>query len=316
MAKANADDQEDELEQLRKMYKSEELTSDTADIVVKRAIRSLEVAKVTLGMSQERAEKVKQHAFPIAKQEVLDSVEGVRQKLESCARPVAGGGAPQGGCHGRHASRTPQAERKLADLNKDLANFSFKAPADGVVFYGQGTDGLAGRRPEDAPRRRTPHQRHRLHDALHARQARRGAHGARGAVGVGDARDEGEGDPRRLPRTRLRWHLRRRPRPPRRRPGSASSVNQSTAGRPADPAGHEGDGPDRGRRPEGRPAGPVGDFQRQGLGPRGRTARSRRWRSSPAAPTARWSRSAAASPTATKFWPRGRNEIALRSSYC
>ena len=41
-AKANAEDQQDELEQLRKMYRAEELTTETADIVVKRALRQLE----------------------------------------------------------------------------------------------------------------------------------------------------------------------------------------------------------------------------------------------------------------------------------
>src|SRR5206468_776794 len=40
-AKAAVEDQQDELDQLKKMYKSEELTNATADIVVKRALRNL-----------------------------------------------------------------------------------------------------------------------------------------------------------------------------------------------------------------------------------------------------------------------------------
>ncbi len=53
-AKAAVDDQQDELDQLKKMYKTEELTNATADIVVKRALRNLEISKVNQTMAEER----------------------------------------------------------------------------------------------------------------------------------------------------------------------------------------------------------------------------------------------------------------------
>ena len=49
MAKNQMNDEQDELDQLKKMYKSEELTNATADIVVKRAVRQLEMSKTGRG---------------------------------------------------------------------------------------------------------------------------------------------------------------------------------------------------------------------------------------------------------------------------
>ena len=44
-AENQMNDEQDELDQLKKMYKSEELTNATADIVVKRAVRQLDLSK-------------------------------------------------------------------------------------------------------------------------------------------------------------------------------------------------------------------------------------------------------------------------------
>ena len=53
-SKDSVGDQEDELDQLKKMYKSEELTNATADIVVRRALRALKHATIARKMTEER----------------------------------------------------------------------------------------------------------------------------------------------------------------------------------------------------------------------------------------------------------------------
>src|SRR5262249_48729784 len=51
--KDSVGDQEDELDQLKKMYQSEELTNATADIVTKRAVRRLEQQRIYAKMQEE-----------------------------------------------------------------------------------------------------------------------------------------------------------------------------------------------------------------------------------------------------------------------
>jgi len=141
LAKANVEDQDDELEQLRKMYKSEELTTATADIVVKRALRQLDVAKLSSKITDERAEKTGAHTYPIAKQAQLDAVEQSRQRLAMLKVTQAQAAVLRKTGLSTARLAAAQSEKKLADLKKDQELFSVKAPSDGVVMYGYSNNG-------------------------------------------------------------------------------------------------------------------------------------------------------------------------------
>ena len=141
LAKANVEDQDDELDQLRKMYKAEELTTATADIVVKRALRQLDVAKLSSQISEERAEKVEAHSYPIAKQAQFDALEQSRQKLAMLKVTQAQAAVLRKTALTTARLAATQAEKKLADLKKDQELFAVKAPSDGVVMYGYASAG-------------------------------------------------------------------------------------------------------------------------------------------------------------------------------
>jgi HlyD family secretion protein len=130
------EDRKDELDQLKKMYKSEELTSATADIVVKRAIRGLEHAKKGLQWEEEHVEKTETYSYPIAKRKVYDSLTQVKQSLASLqAAQAQSKVARQAGLVGVRAALVV-AEQKLSDLQADLAKLTVTAPEDGVLWYG------------------------------------------------------------------------------------------------------------------------------------------------------------------------------------
>jgi multidrug efflux pump subunit AcrA (membrane-fusion protein) len=139
--KDSIEDQEQELDQLHKMYKSEELTNATADIVIKRAVRQLDLSKVYLKMQEDRCDKSKTFDYGIAKQKVIDGVEQAKQQLTALkiAQELAGVQRKASLASARIA--VEQAQRKLDELKADAGLFSVKSPADGVVVYGQLTDG-------------------------------------------------------------------------------------------------------------------------------------------------------------------------------
>jgi len=141
LAKANAEDQQDELEQLRKMYRADELTTETADIVVKRALRQLDVAKLSSKISEERAEKVEAHTYAISKQAQIDALEQSRQRLAMLKVTQAQAAVLRKTALTTARLASTQAEKKLADLKKDQEPFAIKAPADGVVLYGYSSGG-------------------------------------------------------------------------------------------------------------------------------------------------------------------------------
>jgi len=140
-ARDSVEDQELELGQLQKMYKSEELTNATADIVIKRAVRGLERSRVILKMQEERNSKTKTYDYPIANQRVLDSLEQSRQALASLkVTQEQAGVLRRGGLSGARIA-VEQAEEKQDDLKSDIELFTVRSPVDGVVVYGQLTDG-------------------------------------------------------------------------------------------------------------------------------------------------------------------------------
>ena len=141
MARANVEDQEDELDQLRKMYKGEDLTSATADIVIKRAVRQLDVSKQQTKMTEERSQKTEVYTYPISKQGVLDALEQSKQRLETLKVSQAHSAVVRRTALSSAKLALAASEKKLADLKKDQALFSIKAPADGVVQWGYSSSG-------------------------------------------------------------------------------------------------------------------------------------------------------------------------------
>lgn len=137
MLKYSVEDQEDELDQLRKMYKSEELTPATADIVVKRALRRLEMTKDVSVLQDAASGKTKEFYYPIVKERVNDSLEQSRQQLEQLKVAQEQSKVIRDTSLATAQAATDLAQQKVNDLKKDLELLTVKAPADGVVLYGQ-----------------------------------------------------------------------------------------------------------------------------------------------------------------------------------
>ena len=140
-SKSQMEDEEDELDQLRKMYKSEELTNATADIVVKRAVRQLDVSKKIYSMTEERANKFKTFNFPFLKERTLESLEVAREQFAlNQAAEKQGKVLRKTGLAAAHAA-ADAARLKLDDLKADLDKLAVRAPADGILCYGQIVNG-------------------------------------------------------------------------------------------------------------------------------------------------------------------------------
>lgn len=135
-AQDQVNDEQDELDQLKKMYKTEELTNATADIVVKRALRQLELAKINLIMAQERSAKFKTYSFPNSKQKVLDELQGTQYATQQVEIQQAQSKVLRD--TGLVSARTTHdaAVERVADLKDDLTKLTVHAPFDGTVAYG------------------------------------------------------------------------------------------------------------------------------------------------------------------------------------
>jgi HlyD family secretion protein len=134
--KDSVEDQQDELEQLRKMYKSEDLTTDTADIVIKRALRSLDLSKVMLGMQEDITKRTKALDHPNSRKMADFALQQAKQALaqlqvtQSHAKVLRQTGLTSA----RLALNA--AEKKAGELRGDLEKMTVTAPSDGIAFFG------------------------------------------------------------------------------------------------------------------------------------------------------------------------------------
>lgn len=140
-ARDSVEDQGDELEQLRKMYKSEELTSATADIVVKRALRGLERTKINQGMQESRETKVKDFDYTVARQKLVFAIEQQRQQLAELTAKHQQQSAVRKTSLASAQAAEERAQQKVGDLKTDLESFEVTAPFDGVAFVGEFVQG-------------------------------------------------------------------------------------------------------------------------------------------------------------------------------
>ena len=144
------EDQTEELEQLRKMYQSEELTEDTADIVVKRALRQLEYSKRMLEMNRKRADKMKEKDYADARQDLVDALDAQRLANVQLENDQAQRRVQREAAMLQAQEALRQALEEHTKLETDAKKLQFVAPADGFVFYGQLKDGNWAGASEDA----------------------------------------------------------------------------------------------------------------------------------------------------------------------
>lgn len=130
-------DQTEELVQLEKMYKSEELTNATSEIVVRRARRNIERTKLTLDMGRAEASHVKNVKYPQQRQTLAHAVEAAKNSLESLKAVQTLGRVQREVEAAKAKAGLAQIEEQAAKLKRDLEFFSLRATMDGRLYYGQ-----------------------------------------------------------------------------------------------------------------------------------------------------------------------------------
>lgn len=137
LSRHNVEDQDDELDQLRKMYKSEDLTNATADIVVKRAVRDLELARNSLELAEQRAEKSKATDYVQQKRSLKVGLQRQQQATAALQVQQAQAKAQREAALFTARAAAEASKRKLDELTSDREQFTVAAQRDGVVIWGR-----------------------------------------------------------------------------------------------------------------------------------------------------------------------------------
>ena len=136
-AQHSLDYEMEELRQLEKMYKADDLTEETEEIILKRQRHAVKRAEFSLEMAKIRCQQALETGLPRDEESIQDST--LRQQL---ARERAEATLPM--ALGKQQLeleklKVEQArgEEKLEKLLADRAAMAVTAPADGIVYYGR-----------------------------------------------------------------------------------------------------------------------------------------------------------------------------------
>jgi len=126
----------EELRQLEKMYKADDITEETEEIVLKRQRDTVERATFGLDLARQKAEQTLKVDLP--RQDITVKENPVRQALALAKAKVA---LPEGLTKKRLDAEKLKTDRdkaadKLQKMKKDREGMTVKSPCDGIVYYG------------------------------------------------------------------------------------------------------------------------------------------------------------------------------------
>jgi multidrug efflux pump subunit AcrA (membrane-fusion protein) len=137
----NLDYEKDELDQLEKMYKADDLTEDTEEIVLKRQRNAVEFAEFSLENARTSSEEMINIRIPRMDIRMRDALE--RAALGQARAKMALNldlDRTRYELEQRKVARKKSLERHTK-LLADRELMEIKAPADGIAFYGQSVNG-------------------------------------------------------------------------------------------------------------------------------------------------------------------------------
>ncbi|MBN1396179.1 MAG: HlyD family efflux transporter periplasmic adaptor subunit [Pirellulales bacterium] len=137
VARASLEYKQEELRQLEKMYKADDITEETEEIVLKRARDELEVAKFSLEIARFNNEYTLKFGVPRQEEQTVESTERAILGLEKEETIVPLLLDERRLELDRTREGLRKSEEKLEKLAADRKQMIVRAPIDGIVYYGQ-----------------------------------------------------------------------------------------------------------------------------------------------------------------------------------
>jgi HlyD family secretion protein len=135
------DYEKDELEQLEKMYEADDLTEETEEIVLKRQRNSVEFAEFSLENAKINRDETLNIRLPRFDIEIKEALERAEMALARAKLSLSVDlNQARYELEQRKEARSKSLDRH-GKLLEDRGLMEIKAPADGIVFYGQCVNG-------------------------------------------------------------------------------------------------------------------------------------------------------------------------------
>ncbi|NMC18988.1 MAG: hypothetical protein GYA33_01100, partial [Thermogutta sp.] len=135
-AKESLDYDRAELEQLEKMYKADDLTEETEELILRRQRFAVERAELSFLLAQDRHERLMKIDLPRQDEEMKRDLERVRLLAARSRISLPAMLVEQRRAVEQQKIDLERAEERLAKLEADRKLLDCRAPCDGIAYYG------------------------------------------------------------------------------------------------------------------------------------------------------------------------------------
>jgi HlyD family secretion protein len=127
----------EELRQLEKMYKADDLTEETEEIILTRARRDVENARFYLESATIHSQEAEKITFPRQKEGMIEANKRQEIATEKATTGLAKSETKKKLDLQKQKADHEKAQKRLARLEKDRARAVIASPQDGIVYYGR-----------------------------------------------------------------------------------------------------------------------------------------------------------------------------------
>ncbi len=135
-AKENLEYERAELEQLEKMYKADDLTEETEELVLRRQRFAVEQAELSFLLTEKRHEQFTKIDLPRQDEAIRRDLEGIRFMAARSRITLPAMLVEQRRTVEQQRIDLERAEERLAKLEADRKLLDCRAPCDGIAYYG------------------------------------------------------------------------------------------------------------------------------------------------------------------------------------
>ncbi len=133
--------QEEELKQLEQMYKEDDLTEESEEIILKRTKDSVDSARFALRRAEQAHDKGLDVDLPRQHEELESAVQEAAVSLEKAKDTLPSKELQEGLKLKKLQLAQEKLKAKLQRLEEDRETMRITAPVSGIVYYGEDTDG-------------------------------------------------------------------------------------------------------------------------------------------------------------------------------
>ncbi len=146
-SQASLDNSMEELKQLEQMYKEDDLTEESEEIVLKRAKQSVEYAEFRLEGSKISTQRTLKQSIPRMELQQKATLERAQMAYQKSIHDLEVARQRRDLEMGRKKIKFAEEEKKLKELQAERKKVVLQAPGAGLVFHGKLTRGKLSDKP-------------------------------------------------------------------------------------------------------------------------------------------------------------------------